>query len=129
AVMWLDDGQHLASGGERFVVALKFGARKRLVEGRGRGLRTAFPGSLRPLALFFHRGVEPNRTKNYSSIAAGVFDEVTGQSECVIQAKRTLARIGCHLSHRCERIHGSLKILYRDDASSSSSGEAKFIEV
>ncbi len=129
AVVRLDDGQHLASGRQRLAIPFELGARQGLVERARRGLRAALPGRLGATALLFHGIVETNRTKKYSSIATGVFDEVTGQSECVIQAKRTLAWIGCHLSHCCERIHASLETLHPDDASSSASSEAKLIEV
>ena len=66
AVVRLDDGQHLASGGERLVIALELGARERLVQRAGRGFRAALPGSLRALALLVHGGVEAGRVERDS---------------------------------------------------------------
>ncbi len=67
SVVRLDDGQHLASGGERLVVAFELGARQRLIERRRRGLRSAFPRSLRALALLFHGIVESGGVENDGS--------------------------------------------------------------
>ena len=55
AVVGLDDGENFRAGGERLVIALEVGARQRLISGTGGGLRAALPGSLRALALLFHR--------------------------------------------------------------------------
>ena len=60
AIVRLDDGQHLASGGQRLAIAFELGARQGLIERAGRGLRAALPGGAGALALLFHCRVEPS---------------------------------------------------------------------
>ena len=89
----VNDGQHLGAVRASLPITLEDRPRKLLIGRISRLFRCTFPRSASTGLLLFHRAIEARFVQNKSVVPAGVLDEVSRQSERVIQAKGFIAAV------------------------------------